>query len=329
MFYLSLCHSAAWGGKLDVVTWAAARGWDCDIAYIIRNIPRKHGHVLQWATSQPSARMHVDDLPDEIVEHVIMFYLDKASLLSVAHTCRRFNRLVPRKKIHVPLDRMVVSLMQHGSIPLVKWFIQECYLPLSDKLVYAAAVHGHLHLLEWLRDKGCDWHVYTWQAVAINGHLDTFKWLVDQNASWFFAEEIVSFAVVGGQLNVLEWIYAHAESATYDVSIVVTLVGCLDTFKWIHEHFGLVHVSLLYSLAVDREEHDIVTYLREQFDIEILNNDLRIYSRPFINGLPILSDDHLFSQQRNPYEWKKAAAVAKSGHLDVRKWIRKYGHPCL
>jgi len=44
---------------------------------------------------------------------------------------------------------------------------------------YLAAQAGHLHILEWARNNGCEWDEDTCKAAAHAGHWDIAKWCID------------------------------------------------------------------------------------------------------------------------------------------------------
>ena len=48
-----------------------------------------------------------------------------------------------------------------------KWNFDTC----SD-----AAENGHLHVLKWARENGCEWDSSTCANAALNGHLHVLKW---------------------------------------------------------------------------------------------------------------------------------------------------------
>ena len=43
-------------------------------------------------------------------------------------------------------------------------------------ITYGAARNGHLSVLKWARENGCEWNSWTCTYAAKNGHLDVLKW---------------------------------------------------------------------------------------------------------------------------------------------------------
>ena len=44
----------------------------------------------------------------------------------------------------------------------------------------AAAKHGHLNILKWLRHHGCQWDSHTSRQAAVNNHLELLRWARQQ-----------------------------------------------------------------------------------------------------------------------------------------------------
>ncbi len=50
----------------------------------------------------------------------------------------------------------------------------------KEKTFYAAAIHGSLINLKWLREEGCPWDEDTFTFAAIHGSLINLKWLREE-----------------------------------------------------------------------------------------------------------------------------------------------------
>ena len=49
---------------------------------------------------------------------------------------------------------------------------------------FAAADHGHLDVLKWLRENGCPWDEETCAYAARGGHLEVLKWARENGCPW-------------------------------------------------------------------------------------------------------------------------------------------------
>ena len=68
----------------------------------------------------------------------------------------------------------------------------------------AAALGGHLEVLQWAWANGCRWDRQTcWKNAAKGGHLEVLKWARLNGCRW--AVETCSIAAEGGHLEVLKW----------------------------------------------------------------------------------------------------------------------------
>ena len=47
-----------------------------------------------------------------------------------------------------------------------------------------AAREGHLEILKWAREHGCEWDSFTCANAALGGHLETLKWARENGCEW-------------------------------------------------------------------------------------------------------------------------------------------------
>ncbi|HEX2579996.1 MAG TPA: hypothetical protein VHK67_06315 [Rhabdochlamydiaceae bacterium] len=128
------------------------------------------------------------DLPVEIVQFIGASFLDAASSVTLALTCRNFKQII------------------HPLLP-------------KFKFCKKAAELGYLCLVQWGIDQNCRWTSRASGAAAKNGHLDVLQWAWDQGCLGF-AETAIR-AAEGNQGEILEWIYVkgavplqkHADAA--------------------------------------------------------------------------------------------------------------------
>ena len=50
--------------------------------------------------------------------------------------------------------------------------------------VLNAALNGHLEVLKWARENGCEWNSNTCANAALNGHLEVLKWARENGCEW-------------------------------------------------------------------------------------------------------------------------------------------------
>jgi len=110
-----------------------------------------------------------------------------------------------------------------------------------------AAEFGHLHILQWARENGCDWNERTCCDAVIGGHLHILQWLRENGCSW--DESICYFAAYGDHLHILQW--ARANGCDWDESVVNTAAeeGNLSVLQWATENGCEWDSSELYESA--------------------------------------------------------------------------------
>ena len=69
-----------------------------------------------------------------------------------------------------------------------------------------AARGGSIEVLEWLRTNGCPWDSKTCKSAAEGGHLEVLQWLRANGCPW---NEGTEKAAEGGHLEVLQWLRAN------------------------------------------------------------------------------------------------------------------------
>ena len=111
-------------------------------------------------------------------KYVIELIYDKYEhLLSIGSICKK-NRLC--------LDPKPFMYFYCAANKLFKILKQ---LLIYDKnlgiyITYGAAFCGHLDVLKWARENGCQWDSSTCRHAALNGHLDVLKWVWNNGCKW-------------------------------------------------------------------------------------------------------------------------------------------------
>jgi hypothetical protein len=66
-----------------------------------------------------------------------------------------------------------------------------------------AAEGGHLQVLQWAVEQGCDMDQQVCSAAALYGHLELLKWARQHGAPW--DEDVCTLAAGRGDLEMLQW----------------------------------------------------------------------------------------------------------------------------
>lgn len=103
----------------------------------------------------------------------------------------------------------------------------------------AAATHGHISLLEWMRGQGYDLHPDMWRGAVEGGHGDVLDWLNQHGCPTSDMGRACSLAASRGEEARIEQLL--------DYNLPIDSAGCyigaaeqghLDTLKWLHENVG-------------------------------------------------------------------------------------------
>ena len=81
-----------------------------------------------------------------------------------------------------------------------------------------AARGGHLDVLKWARQAGCEWDADTCSEAARGGHLDVLKWARQAGCEW--DADTCSDAARGGHLDVLKYTTQSLYYCTKPLSVV-------------------------------------------------------------------------------------------------------------
>lgn len=74
---------------------------------------------------------------------------------------------------------------------------------ISAKICAAAAQGGHLEVLKWARENGCQWDKCTCANAAGGGHLAVLVWARENGCKW---DSCTCWSAArGGHLEVLKW----------------------------------------------------------------------------------------------------------------------------
>ena len=119
----------------------------------------------------------------------------------------------------------------------------------------AAAMHGHMHILEWLRHtlppaERCPWTEGTCAAAASHGHLEVLRWCRKRKCKWDW--RTCSDAARGGHLEVLKWARKNScpwHEGTADEAVEMGHGERPKHMRSPREHAIIIHTHALPSSA--------------------------------------------------------------------------------
>ena len=102
-----------------------------------------------------------------------------------------------------PWDEDTCSWGGQGRAPGGGEVGRRAWVPVERKCSLAA-LGGHLHVLQFLRESGCPWDSRT---CATGGHLEVLKWAREKQCPWH--DMTLVWTVSRGHLEVLQWAREH------------------------------------------------------------------------------------------------------------------------
>jgi hypothetical protein len=99
------------------------------------------------------------DLPDDI-QGVIISKLDRITFVVLCHVDKKYHRMVSSSDRTQKINRIL-----------------ECH---------NIASYGHLEVLKWVRENGCEWDMYVCYIAYKNRHLEILQWARKNGCPWNF-----------------------------------------------------------------------------------------------------------------------------------------------
>lgn len=97
-----------------------------------------------------------------------------------------------------------------------------------------AATYGHLSVLQWLIEHGCDMHKEVCSIAALNGHLNILQWARANGCPWDIVTCI--YAATGGHLNILQWAIENGAECDKQVCEMAKFHGQNHILAWLHRN---------------------------------------------------------------------------------------------
>eukprot|EP00173_Palmaria_palmata_P000761 Plantae.Rhodophyta-Palmaria_palmata.ctg13768.p1 GENE.Plantae.Rhodophyta-Palmaria_palmata.ctg13768~~Plantae.Rhodophyta-Palmaria_palmata.ctg13768.p1 ORF type:complete len:319 (-),score=6.47 Plantae.Rhodophyta-Palmaria_palmata.ctg13768:57-941(-) len=112
-----------------------------------------------------------------------------------------------------------------------------CALDDDERIMEAAATHGRLKMIQWLRTNGCPWNETCMELAAGGGHLEALQWMRANGCPW--DATCIAEAARYGQLEVIKW--ARANGCPWDESCTAAASNYLSStnqhvIQWLQEN---------------------------------------------------------------------------------------------
>ena len=212
------CSQAARGGHLDLLKWARAQGCPWDVKTCQKAARGGHLLLMEWARAQGCP------------------WDKQLSWTAVASGRLDVLDWMTTQGYPWDLECMWTAAAWTGRREVIQWSLArglgswQPTPPGALRLTQAAALQGHLEMLQWLRERGCPWDERTCAAAACGGHLALLRWARANGCPW--DDRTCVQAAQEGHLEVLRW--AHANGCPWDerTCLVAAAYGQLEALHW-------------------------------------------------------------------------------------------------
>jgi hypothetical protein len=155
----------------------------------------------------------------------------------------------------------VIQAALYGNMTMIQWLYTNHGSVFNEQACAFAARGGHLHILKWLRTKGCcwdrftcldaaenghfevlqwaktdgcPWDIYTCSNAAKNGHLAILQWARENGCPW--DEYVCTCAAGSGHFEILHWARENGCPWDCETCIYAAMYGQFELLKWAREH---------------------------------------------------------------------------------------------
>ncbi|KAJ8575116.1 hypothetical protein ON010_g4097 [Phytophthora cinnamomi] len=220
-----------------------------------------------------------------------------------------------------------------GHLEVVKLLVNEDMVYLDGQAFCDAATHGHLTVVQWLKENNLGWNM-AYKAIDLassQGHLEVVQFL-QSICSATCTHQTMRGAAISGHLHVVQWLHAQfADNPNVDlyeagtkqqfnttVMDVAAMNGHLDVIKYLHE----------VALAMETVTATVMSQLEGLADSAILEKTVPTCTPAAIQFAA--AGDHLdVLQWLHANYWTEPSVdvmdvAASSGNLAMVKWLHEH-----
>jgi hypothetical protein len=268
---------------------------------------------------------------------------EPAALLGPAEACvdaalvqiAPLSVLRAARKAGYLLLNVVCRAAGSGDLDFVIWATEGAPLSrgVDSEASIAAARAGHLHVLEWLRERALACRAAAapgaaeddgaldpqiLSAAAAGGHLPILKWARENGCRLHWGT--CTTAARGGHLTILQWARKEGSFWDEDTCSAAAESGVLAVLKWAREN-GCPWSGAVCDMAALGGYLDILKWARE--------NDCPwgTFTCQFAAKRGHLEVLQWARENGCPWDRFTCENAAEEGHLDVLKWARENGCP--
>lgn len=296
---MRIMNAAARGGQLETIQWCREQGYPWSSEECRLAASGGHFELLRWLRGKgcPWSPCTMDGAAE----------VDDIEMLEWCRTngCPWSNGVYSK-------------VAQRGNLEILRWcFANDQTRRMPKDLCANAAENGHLEVLKYLRENGCQWGRDVCSSAACGGHFEVLKWCVANGCPW---DNVFSCSARVFQASIPMMVWANAKGCPWmhfkvdfdSICVRAATEGNLRFLQWCDTFYPL-HSPMVSHVTASRGHVHILEWLR-------LSGKLSDEGTlEWLRGNKSLSDAG--------YDSSICIYVARAGLLEVMKWCRANGYP--
>jgi hypothetical protein len=278
---------------------------------------------FQTHTHAHEIMSNMDCMPLEIL-YGILETLDRYDLLAAAHVCCAWSATAQhirrhRRQLMPEPFEYAWKMARRGHLRALRWVWSLGSMEGWIAFVAAerAAAGGHLPTLAWVIKVCGTQGPSIPAAAALHGHLDVIEWLCDRDCPWD-GHELCCNAALGGHLDIVEWVMQHGSKWDLWAAALAASNGHANVLDWIHDN-GYGWDARVIERAARQGHHDIIRWARSRGCAWPSGLARILAQNAAWDALEWAVSDGC------PWGVGTAAQIARHGNLSMLKWARSRG----
>jgi len=156
----------------------------------------------------------------------------------------------------------IKSAIKNNCLPILKYlYTIKCpWSPHSSENFEIAVSNGHINIVKYLWENGCELTHWSCYFAAENNHVEVLKYLHEQGCR--LGIDSCNVAAKNGGLEVLKYLYANGFTMNKSACANAAANGQLEVLKYLHEN-GCPWDDYACEYAAENNRFDVMKYLYE------------------------------------------------------------------
>lgn len=224
-----------------------------------------------------------------------------------------------------------------GNLPVLQYVHIFTNLVMQRNLTEAAATHGHLAVLKWLRERECPWDEKVAAEAAVRGHIHILEYALDNNVPMGDSTPVsttpmgtlVQKAAKHGRMECVRWLHFHKKCAlTPAVYNAAAYSANLELLKWLDAKDPGLGTKDASISAADAGSVECMRYLQRRHGWEPIDCAIGAVEN---NHLHVLEWMVKFPAGRKAMRWsspEEGSLIGKAafyGYVDIMELLVEHG----